>query len=159
MMIKDKFPNSYCVAFLLFSLHLSKGTKALLSSLTFITMNTQHLSVVETILSSQPYVQLSLAAVFLLFLRYALSQSDDIPFINPKKSSELTASRPRSAFLAQSKEILSQGHDLYPDQPYRANTDWGEVLILPPSLINELRSDPRLDFLEVAQDVSYLFLI
>ncbi|KAF3007238.1 hypothetical protein E8E14_009058 [Neopestalotiopsis sp. 37M] len=121
-------------------------------------MNTQHLSVVETILFSQPYVQLSLAAVFLLFLRYALSQSDNIPFINPKKSSELTASRPRSAFLAQSKEILSKGHELYPDQPYRANTDWGEVLLLPPSLINELRSDPRLDFLEVAQDDSHAYV-
>jgi hypothetical protein len=49
---------------------------------------------------------------------------------------------------------MAKGRSMYPHEPYRVYTDWGEALVLPPEFVNELKSHPDLDFLHVAQDVS-----
>jgi hypothetical protein len=52
-----------------------------------------------------------------------------------------------------SREILAKARDLFPDEPFRLITDWGEVLILPPDFADEIRNDPRLSFSKAAMQV------
>lgn len=49
-----------------------------------------------------------------------------------------------------SREILAKARDLFPNEPFRLITDWGEVLILPPEFADEIRNDPRLSFSKAA---------
>lgn len=53
-----------------------------------------------------------------------------------------------------SREILAKARDLFPNEPFRLITDWGEVLILPPEFADEIRNDPRLSFSKAAMQVS-----
>lgn len=53
-----------------------------------------------------------------------------------------------------SREILAKARNLFPDEPFRLITDWGEVLILPPEFADEIRNDPRLSFSKAAMQVS-----
>lgn len=75
------------------------------------------------------------------------------PILNPKKRFEATSSRVRQDFMTNSIEIMNRGRALYPHEPYKANTDFGDVLVLPPELLPELKSHPSLDFQTPAQDV------
>ncbi|KAF4429605.1 gibberellin cluster-C20-oxidase [Fusarium austroafricanum] len=53
-------------------------------------------------------------------------------------------------FVKLSRDILAKARSLFPDQPFRLMTDWGEVLILPPEFADEIRNDPRLSFSKAA---------
>ncbi|KAF9773798.1 hypothetical protein IL306_008326 [Fusarium sp. DS 682] len=57
-------------------------------------------------------------------------------------------------FVKLSREILAKARSLFPDEPFRLMTDWGEVLILPPEFADEIRNDPRLSFSKAAMQVS-----
>jgi hypothetical protein len=43
---------------------------------------------------------------------------------------------------------------LYKDTPYKAHTDLGDVVVIPPKYVEALKSERKLDFSEVAKDVS-----
>ncbi|KAH6956090.1 cytochrome P450 monooxygenase [Fusarium avenaceum] len=78
-------------------------------------------------------------------------QADDhgVPLANPP-GSRFKTNRARRNFVKLSKEILAKARTLFPDQPFRLMTDWGEVLILPPQFAAEIRNDPRLSFSKAA---------
>lgn len=99
----------------------------------------------------------SYIAPLLLFIKffYGISKQSTLaaPIINPKKRMELSSMNSVNRFMSGSREVMSKGRSMYPDKPYRAYTDWGEALVLPPEFVNELKSHPDLDFNIVAQDV------
>ncbi|KAF4443608.1 putative cytochrome P450 monooxygenase (lovA) [Fusarium austroafricanum] len=51
-----------------------------------------------------------------------------------------------------SKHLLAKGRFLYNDKPYKAYTDWGEVLIIPPQFAESLKNNRQLEFMETAKD-------
>jgi hypothetical protein len=102
---------------------------------------------------NMPYIAPLL--LFIIFL-YSINKQSKLsaPLINPKKRGEFTITGAANRFVANSREILAQGRSMYRHEPYRAYTDLGEVLVLPPEYINELKSHPDLDFLKAAAEVS-----
>ncbi|KAG5757367.1 hypothetical protein H9Q69_005572 [Fusarium xylarioides] len=72
-----------------------------------------------------------------------------VPLANPPESMFGTG-KTRRSFVKLSREILAKARSLFPDEPFRLITDWGEVLILPPDFADEIRNDPRLSFSKAA---------
>lgn len=80
----------------------------------------------------------------------------DLPWLNPKEPTELTAAKRRAEFFAKPREILQEGSQKFKDKPYKLHTNNGPVLIIPPKYVTELKSDRRLDFQLQSNEVSYL---
>ncbi|VTT65235.1 unnamed protein product [Fusarium fujikuroi] len=97
--------------------------------------------------------------LFTLFIiRYSLlGHVTKFPVLNPKKSLELTSNRVTQDFIVDSKNILTNARALHKDQPYRAYTDWGKVVVIPPKFLDALKSHKQLDFEIPAQDVRFIF--
>ena len=55
--------------------------------------------------------------------------------------------------IRSSKQILAKARRDYPNKPFRLLTDWGEVLILPPTFADEIRNEPKLSFSKAAVQV------
>jgi cytochrome P450 len=112
------------------------------------------------LLDNHQYALLCSIGLFTLFLaRYSfLDRNKKYPFLNPKKSLELTTNRVVSEFIANSKNVLAKGRALYKDQPYRANTDWGELVVIPPEFLNDLKSHKDLNFQVPAEDDSHAYI-
>ncbi|KAF4341567.1 putative cytochrome P450 monooxygenase (lovA) [Fusarium beomiforme] len=77
------------------------------------------------------------------------SKESTVPLANPPDSIFGT-NKSRRNFVKLSREILAKARDLFPEEPFRLMTDWGEVLILPPQFADEIRNDPRLSFSRAA---------
>ncbi|KAK2054949.1 hypothetical protein LY76DRAFT_648738 [Colletotrichum caudatum] len=75
-----------------------------------------------------------------------------IPEINPLRPFEFTDRRRNGGFVLQSKDLMLKGKAAFGDSPFGMHTESGEVVVLPPAFIQELRSDPRLKFAEPAVD-------
>ncbi|KAF4450286.1 putative cytochrome P450 monooxygenase (lovA) [Fusarium austroafricanum] len=109
--------------------------------------------------NSQYAIFCTIALLTLFILRYSLlDRVVKYPILNPKKPLEFTSSRVIKEFIDDSKNILAQGRSLYRDQPYRANTDWGEVVMIPPQFIDPLKSHKNLDFRTPAGDDSHAYV-
>ncbi|EKJ72481.1 hypothetical protein FPSE_07362 [Fusarium pseudograminearum CS3096] len=114
----------------------------------------------DIILDNHQYAILCSIALFTIFIaRYSfLDRNGKYPFLNPKKTFELTTNRVVNEFIGDSKNVLAKGRALYKDQPYRANTDWGEVVIIPPQFLSELKSHKDLNFQSAAEDDSHGYI-
>ncbi|KAF4986089.1 hypothetical protein FGRMN_10992, partial [Fusarium graminum] len=89
----------------------------------------------------------------LFVLKYSFfGQVKKYPTLNPKKPLEWSSNRVTDDFINNSMSLLTQGKSLYKNQPYWANTDWGEVLMIPPQFIDSLKNNRQLDFKIPAQD-------
>lgn len=55
---------------------------------------------------------------------------------------------------SQSLETLAAGAARFVGEPYRLFCEWGELTILPPHMIDEIKNDRRFDFGAAASDVS-----
>ncbi|KAF6843909.1 trichothecene c-8 hydroxylase [Colletotrichum musicola] len=101
-----------------------------------------------------------LATVFLfVVLFYAMGDSGaKLPEVNPLKAFELTNGRRMREFVQHSREIMLRAKTTFGKNPYKMHTDWGNVVVLAPEFIHELRSDPRLDFLTPACDDSHGYI-
>ncbi|KAH8768417.1 cytochrome P450 [Diaporthe sp. PMI_573] len=97
--------------------------------------------------------------LFIMFLYGMAKQSTlSAPIVNPKKRTELTPMNSVNRFMTRSKEVMAKARSMYPHEPYRIYTDWGEALVLPPEFVNELKSHPDLDFRKVAEDDSHAYV-
>ncbi|KAF4472123.1 putative cytochrome P450 monooxygenase (lovA) [Fusarium albosuccineum] len=86
------------------------------------------------------------------------AKGQTVPLANPS-GSLLGSNKTRRNFVKLSREILAKARGLFPDQPFRLMTDWGEVLILPPEFADEIRNDPRLSFARAAMQPAILDII
>ncbi|KAK1977660.1 cytochrome P450 [Colletotrichum cereale] len=97
-----------------------------------------------------PYL---VAVFFFVVLVYAVGDGGSkLPEVNPMKRFEFTNRRRNGEFFRQSKELMLKGKAAFGGNPFRMHTEWGEVVVLPPAFIQELRNDPRLDFGDSAID-------
>ena len=101
-----------------------------------------------------------IATVIALLLRGSALTNVPAHFVNPKGFFELSQKRARDYYMANARKIMLDWFAKNPEKPYTVLTDTGFTTVLPPSMANEIRNDPRLDFAKVAMDVSYnsLFL-
>ncbi|VZI11752.1 unnamed protein product [Fusarium fujikuroi] len=90
---------------------------------------------IDTVLQNPQYAVLSVISVIaILVVNFSFSTQDEkYPFLIPKKPLELTDRRVVKEFLANSKSLLANARTVYKDQPYRAYTEMGKVLVIPPS--------------------------
>lgn len=114
-------------------------------------------SYLDLLLGNPQYAIFCGITLFTLFIiRYSLpGHVTKFPVLNPKKSLELTSNRVTQDFIVDTKNILTSGRALYKDQPYRAYTDWGKVVVIPPKFLDALKSHKQLDFTIPAEDDSH----
>jgi hypothetical protein len=93
------------------------------------------------------YLAAVLAVVFFFCLHVSkLATSRIIPHLNPRKPFEFTDTRTKKHFVANSRPMLDAWFHDHPDKAARVIGDTGELTVLPPRLVNEMRNDPRLSF-------------
>ncbi|KAF5602836.1 ent-kaurene oxidase [Fusarium subglutinans] len=95
---------------------------------------------IDTILQNPQYAVLSaISLITILVVNFSFfAHEDKYPFLIPKKPLELTDRRVVKEFLANSKSLLANARTVYKDQPYRAYTEIGNVLVIPPSPLARL---------------------
>ncbi|GKT65772.1 cytochrome P450 [Colletotrichum tofieldiae] len=81
-----------------------------------------------------------------------------LPELNPLKPFEFTNRRRMDEFVQHSKELMLKGKATFGGSPYKMHSEWGQVVVLPPEFIHELRSEPRLNFIEPATDDSHGYI-
>ncbi|KAL5940650.1 hypothetical protein ACKVV1_008320 [Pyricularia oryzae] len=107
-------------------------------------------------LGAQTSAWASYVVAALLLVSLAYSRRDkyrDVPDVTPSRPFELTDSRKRKEFLAKSREILAQGSKRYGDQPYKVTAEMGQILVLPPQYVAELKNNPALDLTAFVQKI------
>ncbi|KLO96693.1 Uncharacterized protein LW93_10073 [Fusarium fujikuroi] len=111
---------------------------------------------VDTVLQNPQYAVLSaISLIAILVVNFSFfTQDEKYPVLIPKKPLELTDRRVVKEFLANSKSLLANARTVYKDQPYRAYTEMGKVLVIPPSWVDALKNNRQLDFLTPAKDAS-----
>ncbi|KAF4913926.1 Cytochrome P450 monooxygenase eqxH [Colletotrichum viniferum] len=108
--------------------------------------------------ADQPAVYILTLAVLVFFARAFGDQKSNLPELNPKKAFELTNRRRVSEFFPRSAALLAEGRSRFGNKLYKAYCDWGEVIVLSPQHIEELRSDARLSFLVPANDDTHGYI-
>ncbi|CAG7559083.1 unnamed protein product [Fusarium equiseti] len=102
---------------------------------------------------SQPAILCVLTLLSLYILKYLLVDSTGkYPILNPKKPFEFSNNRVVRDFIKNSKHLLAKGRSLYNDKPYKAYTDWGKVVVIPPHFVEFLKNNRQLEFMETAKD-------
>ncbi|KAF4995948.1 hypothetical protein FGRMN_4803 [Fusarium graminum] len=117
-------------------------------------------TVLDTALDKPQYAVLSaISLLVILFANYLVFvQEEKYPVINPKKPFEWTNTRVVKEFAENSKSLLAHARSVYGDRPFRAYTDMGKVLVIPPSWVDALRSDKKLNFRVPVQDDSHEYI-
>ncbi|KAI9162666.1 Nonribosomal peptide synthetase [Paramyrothecium foliicola] len=75
-----------------------------------------------------------------------------LPELNPLGRFEFGNTRRVRHFIRNSKKLLSQGRARFGKKPYKAFSDWGEIVVLHPSILDEIKSDTRLSFMASAHE-------
>jgi hypothetical protein len=76
------------------------------------------------------------------------------PIINPRNPLDLTGAAVKKDFVLRSNELLDEGSKAFGERPYTIMSDTGPIIILSPKHVDEIRNDPRLDFLKNTEHVS-----
>ncbi|KAI0802275.1 cytochrome P450 [Xylaria sp. FL0064] len=96
------------------------------------------------------YVLLVAAALFAVTLaRVAWNKHTrkQPPVINPPKLFDLTGGSTKVDFLRRSYEMIHDNSRDGSNRPYTMYTDVGAVIVLPPKFADEIKNNPRLDFM------------
>ncbi|KAF6813799.1 cytochrome p450 monooxygenase [Colletotrichum plurivorum] len=94
-----------------------------------------------------------ITTILVIFFVYSMQGPKlNTPSINSKGTFELTASRPKKRYLTSAREMLYPWFKANPNKPVRLISDMGETIVLPPSMANEIRNDPRLSFTRFSKE-------
>ncbi|CAF3472462.1 unnamed protein product [Fusarium graminearum] len=115
---------------------------------------------IDIVLENPQYAVLStISLIAILIANYSFFAKDDkYPVLNPKKPFEWSNTRVVKEFTENSKSLLAHARSVYGEKPYRAYTDMGKVLVIPPSWVHALRSKKELDFRIPAQEDSHEYI-
>lgn len=104
-----------------------------------------------------PYL---IATFVFVALVYSLGQKPEskAPFLNPRRPFELTAGRAKGHYMRNCRSLLRSWFDSHPNEPAQLITDFGNMTVLPPSMANEIRNNPKLSFTDFSVDVSLSFI-
>ncbi|KAK7698103.1 hypothetical protein SLS64_012878 [Diaporthe eres] len=104
-------------------------------------------------ITTKPIPYLVATFVFAVLV-YSLGSKpkSDAPVLNPRQPFELTGQRAKGVFYQQCRSLLRNWFESHPSEPAQLITDYGHVTVLPPSMANEIRSDPKLSFADFSAD-------
>lgn len=100
------------------------------------------------------YLTLALAVAVVSCIRVLTTDHDKISFLNSSKRPEILGRDPSltEEFTTNARGLLDQGREAFPGQPFKMMTEAGEMTILPPALINEIRNKSELSFMGALAD-------
>ncbi|KAK2598575.1 hypothetical protein N8I77_011976 [Diaporthe amygdali] len=98
-----------------------------------------------------PYVLVTFVFIVLV---YSLSSKpkSNAPLLNPRETFEFSGQRAKGVFYQDCRALLRNWFDSHPSEPAQLITDYGHVTVLPPSMANEIRNDPKLSFADFSAD-------
>lgn len=118
-----------------------------------------HLEALPRELLAKPLPWVVASVVLVVATLYLRAVSDArIKQLNPKKLSDVFGSQTKEVFNQNADKMLKEWFKKNPDKPTSLYTDMGPMTVLPASLANEIRNDPRLDFQSVTKKVHWLAL-
>ncbi|KAL7629631.1 hypothetical protein AAE478_001153 [Parahypoxylon ruwenzoriense] len=96
---------------------------------------------------SSSYLLAVFVVIAILYIRKLTGDAlKNLPYINPPKFySSLGA---KKNYWQSSESLIAQAREKYANQPYRFMMDIGEVVVLPPEFIDEIRNEPKFSFCE-----------
>ncbi|KAM3454390.1 hypothetical protein MY3296_003073 [Beauveria thailandica] len=97
-----------------------------------------------------------LAAVIAVVFR--LSTASKLPTLNPKGTFEISDRKIKANFQKNAARLLREWFGNNPSKPVVINGDLGPITVLPRSMTDEIRNDPRLSFDEAVMEVRALLL-
>lgn len=74
-------------------------------------------------------------------------------YINPKGTFELTDKKSKAYYAANGRAIVLDWFKEHPEEPVTIMADIGPVTVLPMSMTDEIRNDPRLKFMELTSQM------
>lgn len=110
-------------------------------------------------LTDRPVAYIVTAFMFLLVIYSATRQQKaKVPEFNPPKSRlripGYVGAEQAQDFERNSKDLMVAGRAKFPNQAYRLYNYLGDAIIIPPNLINEIRNENSLDFVNSSSFVS-----
>lgn len=99
-----------------------------------------------------PYL---VATFIFVVLVYSLGSTpkSDAPVLNPRKPFEFTDQKAKELYYQKCRTLLRNWFERHPSEPAQLITDYGHMTVLPPSMANEIRNDPKLSFSDFSADV------
>lgn len=110
----------------------------------------------HTLDSYIPYAVVIFLAILISWSQF--SQPQDL--LNPRKTFEFSNIPRLRRYMenSQSLETLAAGARRFVGRPYRLFCEWGELTILPPQMIDEIKNDKRFDFGAAASDDNHAYI-
>ncbi|KAF3070666.1 Dihydromonacolin L monooxygenase LovA [Daldinia childiae] len=105
--------------------------------------------------------QTALCIAFMILVTLVLraiidtKETSSLPIINPRKRFEFSNLERIADFKTNCRQLLQKGRTMYPQKPYRMICPEGEVIVLPTCLVNQMRSEPALDFVGISKEDSH----
>ncbi|KAH8751640.1 cytochrome P450 [Diaporthe sp. PMI_573] len=98
-----------------------------------------------------PYL---LATFVLVVLVYSLGSKpkSDAPLLNPRRPFELTSERAKGIYYRECRSLLQNWFFSHPTEPAQLITDCGNMIVLPPSMANDIRSHAQLSFADFSAE-------
>ncbi|KAF5544619.1 ent-kaurene oxidase [Fusarium mexicanum] len=103
-------------------------------------------------------IPISVVILTLVIGSWWLDTHSEPPLLNPVRPFELINLPRLYRFMRYSLSILKRGAQQFPRQPYRLFCEWGELVILPPECIDEIKNDKRFDFGVAASDDNHAYI-
>ncbi|KAI1653685.1 cytochrome P450 [Daldinia decipiens] len=100
-------------------------------------------------------IAITILVTLVLRATIGTKETSSLPIINPRKRFEFSNLERIADFKVNCRKLFQKGRTMYPEQPYRMICPEGEVIVMPPCLINEVRSDPALVFVGVDKEDSH----
>lgn len=104
------------------------------------------------------YIVLTILFSLTLHATAGYGKKSSLPIINPRKRFEFSNIKRVADFKFNCRQLLQKGRAMYPGEPYRMICPEGEMIVIPTRLVNEIRSEPALEFVGVSTDDSHAHL-
>lgn len=101
--------------------------------------------------TAQPLAYIITILMFFVVMYAASSKQSDIPIINPQPFLSQFSTENRNKLSLETKDHIVNGLKKYGGQVFRVNTSAGDVVVLPPQFINEVRNEKDLGPQDAAQ--------
>ncbi|KAI1377071.1 cytochrome P450 [Hypoxylon crocopeplum] len=92
-----------------------------------------------------------LVALLVVLLAYATWDKRNgklLPVINPLSWMDWTGGSGKSHFVENSIKMIPEASQKFGDRPYVVNSDVGRITVLPAKYVEEIRNEPKLNFLK-----------
>ncbi|KAF5684805.1 ent-kaurene oxidase [Fusarium circinatum] len=103
-------------------------------------------------------IPMSVVILTLVIGSWLLDRHSEPPLLNPMRPFEFINLPRLYRFMRYSLSILKRSAEQFPRQPYRLFCEWGELVILPPECVDEIKNDKRFDFGVAASDDNHAYI-